>query len=125
MGLMTPPQILYNMGNWTRIMCTKPNSTLTYRSQRKNKEHRMCKTITGNESHYRKNKMLFQIIEDRGTIKTPGEIFHLGPLQINLISVNHTLENLGQVKAHLEDETNKVKITLQGLKKNKNMHSLK
>ena len=63
-------------------------------------------------------------IEDKGTINTTGEIFDIVPLQINPRSVSHTLENLGQVKAHLEDETNDVKIT-SGIEKNKNMTSLK
>lgn len=42
-------------------------------------------------------------IEDKGTIKITAQILHIEPPKIN---VNHTLENLRQVKEHLEDETN-------------------
>lgn len=66
-------------------------------------------------------KICYSWSEDKGTIKITGKIFHIRPPQINLINVNR-LENLGQVKAHLEDEMNKVKITLQELKREQNMH---
>lgn len=58
-------------------------------------------------------------IEDKGTTNITRVIFHIGPLQINLISVNHTLDNLGQVKACVEDETNNVKITAEIEKRTK------
>lgn len=39
-GLLPPQPAMYNMGNWTRTVCSKPNLTLTYWSQGGNKEHK-------------------------------------------------------------------------------------
>lgn len=48
--------------------------------------------------------------EGEGTIKITREMFHTEPPKINLININHALENLRQVRKHLEDVTKKVKI---------------
>lgn len=41
MALMPPHSVIYSMGNSTMIVCSKPNLTLTYYSEGKNREHNM------------------------------------------------------------------------------------
>lgn len=79
----------------------------------------MCKNRTGNECDDRRKRMLFKVNRIQRNLKITREIFHIEPPKINLINVNHTLEKLRQVKEYLEDETNKIKITLQKLKRRK------
>ena len=118
-ALLPHQPVRYNKRNQTRIIFSKTNLTLTCWSQGKKKKHIkmawvkleqvMNVTLEGRRYYLRSR-------DDKRTIKVTEEIFHIKYPKIHLININHTLENL---KEHLEDETNKVKKTLQMWKRHK------
>lgn len=96
------------------IVYSKPNLTLTYWSQGKNKElNKMgCVKIGQVISVTKEGKRYYlRSMVDNETINITRKIFYTEPPKINLLSINHTLEHLRQVEEHLQDEPKKVKIS--------------
>lgn len=61
MALMPPPLVTYNMENWTRIVCSKPNLTLTYwesREKYRTQHDSMYKNRTGNKCDNRRKNII-------------------------------------------------------------------